>query len=156
MSSMMRWSVVAFILLCGVSPATTAAQAAPLDYRRVSGCYMLNVGDWDHPLGGDSGFHTLPQAVRLDTTLTSRGGRVLTPDISFPRPRHFPGWPRWQVVGDTVSLIWSDGFTPTIVRLTRAADHLEGYAEARSDAIPPGNPKWPRASAIARRTKCKE
>jgi len=152
----MRWSGVAFVLLCGVSPAKAAAQSTPLDYRRVSGCYTLNVGDWDHPLRGDRGFHTLPESVRLDTTLVSRGGWVLTPDISFPYPHRFTGVPRWQISGDTVNLLWSNGFTPTIVRLTMVADHLKGYAEARSDAIPPGDPNWPRASVIARRTKCTE
>jgi hypothetical protein len=152
----MRWPGLALVVLSGVYSPMAAAQARPLDYHRISGCYSLKVGQWDHPLGADNGLHTLPNVVRLDTTLAIRGGRVLTPDISFPRPRRFPGWPRWQVFGDTVSLIWSDGFAPTVVRLTRVADHLEGHAEALSDAIPAGKPKWPRASAIARRTKCKE
>jgi hypothetical protein len=152
----MRWPGLALVVLSAVYSAMAGAQAPPLDYHRISGCYSLKVGQWDPRHGGDGGFHTLPNFVRLDTTLANRGGRVLTPDIAFPLPSHFPGWPRWQVFGDTVSLIWSDGFTPTVVRLTRVAHHLEGYAEALSDAIPPGEPKWPRASVIARRTKCKE
>jgi hypothetical protein len=152
----MTRSVFALTLVFGVFQATAAGQLASFDYRRVSGCYALEVGDWNRPLGGDRGFHTLPQSVRLDTTLASHGGRVLSPDISFPYPHRFPGVPRWQIIGDTVHMLWSNGFTPTIVRLTRKADYLEGFADAQSDAIPPGNPNWPRALVIARRIKCKE
>lgn len=115
----MTRSVTPFLLLCVVSVRMVAAQATPLDYRRTSGCYTLNVGAWSRPLRGDSVFHTLPQLVRLDTTSGSRGGRVLSPNISFPYPRRFPGLPRWQIVGDTINMLWSNGFSPTIVRLRK-------------------------------------
>jgi hypothetical protein len=70
--------------------------------------------------------------------IARRGGRILTPDISFPYPHHFPGVPYWTNRGDTINMVWSNGSTPTIVWLRRVDDDLEGYAQAQSDAIPPG------------------
>jgi hypothetical protein len=146
--------IVVLMILWVASTRPISAQSAPLDYRIVSACYSLDVGDWNHPLGVDSIFHRLPHSVKLDTTAASRGGRVLTPDFVFPRPHHFPGVPRWQIAADTITMVWSDGFTPTLVWLRKRGDHLEGYAEARSDAIPMGKPNWPRASVTARRSGC--
>ncbi len=143
--------IVAFMLLLPAFTGTALSQSARLDYRRVSGCYALELGDWDHSLGVDSVFHRLPRSIRLDTALASRGGRVLAPDMSFPYPHHFPGVPRWDISGDSITMVWSDGFSSTLVWLRKKGDHLEGYAEARSDAIPPGKPHWPRASVTARR-----
>jgi hypothetical protein len=148
-------SVIAVVVLCALSPLTARAQFPWLADQDFSGCYALEIGEWNPPLQGDRGLHNLPHAVRLDTTLASRGGRVLTPDISYPHPHRFPGVPYWTIRGDTIRLVWSNGFTPTIVWLTKVDDVLKGYAQAQRDAIPPGKPNWPRASIIARRTKCK-
>jgi len=148
-------SVVSVVVLSALWPLTDGAQSTWFGHRRVFGCYALEIGEWNPPLQGDRGFHNLPHAVRLDTALASRGGRVLAPDISYPFPHHFPGVPYWTIRGDTISMVWSNGFTPTIVWLTKVNDKLEGYAQAQSDAIPPGKPNWPRASVVARRTKCK-
>jgi hypothetical protein len=150
----MRWIQVGFLILFSLARNIIGAQAVALDYPLVSGCYFLVVDDWDGPLRGDSAYHAFPKMLSLDTTRASRGGRVLSPDISYPVPHHFPGVPRWEILGDTVRLVWSDGFSPTLVWLRRMDDHLEGYAEARSDVIPPGEPKWPRAAVKAFRTKC--
>ena len=150
----MRWIKVGFPLLVSFAATVMGAQTAALQYPLISGCYFLVIDDWDRSLHGDSAYHTLPKMVSLDTTPASRGGRVLSPDISYPFPHRFPGVPRWEIVGDTVRLVWSDGFSPTFVWLRSVDDHLQGYAEARSDAIPPGEPKWPRAAVAAYRTKC--
>jgi hypothetical protein len=144
------------IFLFVASTRTAPAQPAPPNYRLVSGCYSLEIGDWNHPLGVDSVFHRLPRSVRLDTTLASRGGRVLAPNMSYPYPHHYPGVPRWEISGDSITMVWSDGFSPTLVWLRKKGDHLEGHAEALSDAIPPGKPDWPRASITARRTHCRK
>lgn len=150
----MRSIRVGFLILFSVAPTISGAQSSGLNYQSVSGCYFLVVGDWDRSLQGDSAYHRFPKMVSLDTAPASRGGRVLAPDISYPRPNRFPGVPRWEILGDTVRLLWSNGFTPTLVQLRRVDEHLEGYAEAQSDAIPPGEPKWPRATVAAYRAKC--
>ena len=154
MHSAVIWSISRLLILCVAFAQTLPGQPAPLDYRRVSGCYNLIVGDWNYPRRVALAFHALPQLVRLDTTVASRGGRVLTPNISYPFPRPFRGLPSWDISADTVTMIWSDGFSPTFVRLGRVGDHLEGWVEARSDAIPSGDPDWPRAPVVARRARC--
>jgi hypothetical protein len=128
--------------------------AQALRYRQLSGCYDLTVGEWSRPLGGDKGFHTIPTSIRLDTIPALRGGRVVAPDISYPMGRSMRGMPRWEILGDTVRIAWSNGFSPTIVRLTKKGQELSGWAEASSDAIPPGKPNWPRARVVARRIEC--
>lgn len=128
--------------------------AQALSYRHLSGCYDLTVSEWSRPLGGDKGFHTIPTSIRLDTVAALRGGRVIVPDISYPIGRSMRGMPRWEILGDTVRIVWSNGFSPTIVRLTKKGRELRGWAEASSDAIPPGKPNWPRAKVAARRIAC--
>jgi len=150
----MRWIKVAFLILFSLAPTIIGAQSGALNYPLISGCYFLVVDDWDRSLQGDSVYHTFPRMVSLDSTPATRGGRVLAPDISYPFPHHFPGVPRWEILRDRVRMIWSNGFSPTLISLRRVEDHLEGYAEARSDAIPAGEPKWPRAAVKAFRTKC--
>src|SRR6266404_154008 len=122
-----------------------SALAQSLKYTHLSGCYELTVSEWNRPLGGDEGFHAIPTSIRLDTVPALRGGRVVTPDISYPMGRSMRGLPRWEILGDTVRIVWSNGFSPTIVRLTEKGQELSGWAEATSDAIPAGNPNWPRA-----------
>jgi hypothetical protein len=131
-----------------------SALAQSLKYTRLSGCYELTVSEWNRPLGGDEGFHTIPTSIRLDTVPVLRGGRVVTPDISYPMGRSMRGLPRWEILGDTVSIVWSNGFSPTIVRLTEKGQELSGWAEATSDAIPAGKPNWPLAKVVARRIEC--
>jgi hypothetical protein len=129
--------------------------AQRLSYKELAGCYQLTVSEWSRPLGGDKGFHSIPKSIRLDTTLTLRGGRSVTPDIVYPvGVRKMPGYPRWEIVRDIVRIAWSNGFTPTVLRLTKNGSDLSGSAEATSDAIPVGDPNWPRANVIATRVAC--
>lgn len=147
-------SIKSLLFVCTVFGQTAIAQSVPLDYRQVSGCYSLAVGAWTPSLQADSGYHALPRFIRLDTVHATRGGRVLTPDISLQSSRRFTGFPRWEIRSDTLIAVWSNGFTPTIVRLRRIRDHLEGWAESHSDATPPGKPNWPRALVFASRARC--
>ena len=130
-----------------------AAQFTPFDYRYVTGCYELSVGQWSESLSPNDSAHALPAIVRLDTTAQTRGGKVLTPDIQSLTGDRFGEWPRWDIVGDTVRLAWSNGFTPTIVRLRTKNGRLEGWAEARTDIVIPED-MWPRAHVVARRVEC--
>lgn len=132
-----------------------AMRPTPLNHRHIAGCYQLTVGEWRPSLGLETATHTLPHIVTLDTTSATQGGWNLTPNISYrPSPFAFPGFPRWDIRGDTIMMVWSNGFTPTVVQMRRVDDHLEGSAEAQSDMIPPGKPSWPRASVVGRRAKC--
>ena len=125
-----------------------------LSVKELAGCYELTVGQWNRPLGGDMRFHSIPSKIRLHTARSIRGGRVVTPDIAYPVGGPMRGYPRWEVLGDTVRIAWSNGFSPTVLRLTKKGKMLTGWAEATSDAIPVGDPHWPRAGILARRVTC--
>jgi hypothetical protein len=152
MALLNRLIIASFPVAVALVNHSMLAQA--LTFKQLSGCYELTVSDWNRPLGGDEGFHTIPTSIRLDTVSALRGGRVLAPDISYPAGRSMRGLPRWEILGDTLRLVWSNGFSPTIVRLTEKAHELSGWAEATSDAIPAGKPNWPRAKVVARRSAC--
>ena len=133
------------------------AQAPSLSYSGIAGCYELTVGEWNSPLISGDPDHILPVLVRLDTVTASHGGKRLTPNITYrPSPFEFSGFPRWDIQGDTVIMIWSNGFVPTVVRVRKVEMKLEGYAEAQQDIVPPRNFNWPRASVVARPTKCRD
>ena len=125
-------------------------------YPEVGGCYKLTVSEWNRPLKGDKGFHDIPPWIELDTSHAERGGRVVKPDISFPAGHSMRGTPRWNIVGNTVRVVWSNGFTPTSLFLVRSGTQFRGWAEARSDAVPPGKTNWPRAQVVAQRVDCKQ
>jgi hypothetical protein len=148
-------SASAFLVFAAFARPAKAQQNGALSDAGVAGCYTLAIGQWSRPLRTESVYHAIPSSMRLENAPAARGGKVMTPDISYPMQHSvMPGTPRWEILADTVQIVWSDGFSPTIVRLQRIGDHLEGWAEARSDAIPPGKPDWPRAQVTARRTGC--
>jgi hypothetical protein len=147
-----RLIIASFPIAYALVNPSLLAQA--LSYTQLSGCYELTVSEWNRPLGGDEGFHTIPTSIRLDTVPALQGGRVVAPDISYPMGRSMRGLPRWEILGDTVRIVWSNGFSPTIIRLTEKGQDLSGWAEATSDAIPAGKPNWPRAKVVARRMEC--
>jgi hypothetical protein len=133
------------------------AQAPPLRHSVLAGCYELTVGEWQPPLMPGDPDHILPALVRLDTAAASHGGKMLTPNIAYrPSRFEFPGFPRWDIQGDTLTMIWSNGFSPTVVRAGKGDGKLEGYAEAQRDVLPPPNFGWPRASVVARPGKCRD
>ena len=101
-------------------------------------CYRLVVGPWRPELGNDEPYHRLPSAVRLDTLSWDAKGKHLSPTIAYPYHSSFPKTPRWEESGDTVRLVWSNGFTPTIVTLVRHGATLTGEAVAESAAVDSG------------------
>jgi hypothetical protein len=145
---------VASLLLCATLGRPAHSQGIPLKIADVAGCYALTVGEWSQPLRESTAFHLLPSVIRLDTAAASRGGRLVSPDISFPAGHTMRGTPRWEIIGDTIRVLWSNGFSPTTVWLGRSGDHLEGRAEASSDARQSGKPNWPRAKVVARPASC--
>jgi len=145
--------IVRLTFLFLVMTAHSALSQQPT-VSRIAGCYDLVVGDWSRPLLADKDFHSIPASIRLDTARVLGGGRAVTPDIAWPVGRPMRGSPQWTIVGDTVRIVWSNGFSPTVLRLRQTGAHLTGWAEATSDAIPVGNPNWPRADVLADRISC--
>lgn len=150
-------SVALAVVILGSLGVTACAPSHSLSHRNVAGCYELAAGEWNSlEVSGDP-THVLPVLIRLDTAAASQGGKVLTPNIAYPATGfEFPGFPRWDIHGDTVTMIWSNGFSPTIVRLRKVETRLEGYAEAQRDIRPAGEFNWPRASVIGRPRKCRD
>jgi hypothetical protein len=153
-----------WLLVTAAAALTTNAEGqstrAPVD---IAGCYALSVGAWSPALGGDEGYHDIPGRVRLDTVrvetprgITTPRGWKLSPNIEYPTPGRatFPGTPRWEASADTIRLIWSNGFSPTIITLQRTDSALVGEAVAETDAHPIPEPPRPRASVVARRQPC--
>jgi len=118
----------------------------------IAGRYVLTLSEWSRPLGANSAYHAVPTDVLLDT-VAAKGGWRVSPDIQYPHPHHFPA-PRWALLRDTVQIVWSNGFQPTILRLVRTnANELRGEAIVGSDANEFGdNP--PRAQVTAKRIAC--
>jgi len=154
MRSILTRSVV---LVLGITGAPARGQSSSVHAANLAGCYTLTRGAWSRPFG-DSTFHKMPPVVSLDSAAASpSGGWQLRPDIPHPFGRRFPGTPKWTLRGDTVMLMWSDGFTPTRVALTRRTDgSLSGRAVALSDAHDEREPPPPDADVILRRTTCPE
>lgn len=67
------------IALSALAPAPTIPE-----------CYRLIRGEWSRPLGVNARYHALPAVIRLDTMPASRGGWVVSPDVAFPIPNHYP------------------------------------------------------------------
>ena len=119
-------------------------------------CYRLTVGPWRPALGADTAYHRIPSLIRLDTRAWDARGRHLSPPMTYPAGSAFgfPRTPRWEDSGDTVRLIWSNGFTPTIVTLVRSGATLVGEAVAESDARPIPPSPLPRATVTAEPVRC--
>ncbi|HZE07551.1 MAG TPA: hypothetical protein VE110_02230 [Gemmatimonadaceae bacterium] len=142
-------------LLCVLSTYSANAQSRTVPAGAIVGCYDLTVGKWEGSVTDPGPYHAIPTSIRIDTVGPSNGyGQGLTPDIAWPHGHAMRGTPRWGIRGDTVSLLWSNGFSPTSARLTVVGDSLIGEAEARNDEIPPGKPNWPHAHVVARRIPC--
>ena len=120
---------------------------------RFAGCYTLTMGTWTPPFSAGVRHHEVPARIRLDTV--SRGaGWMLSPDIDYPNGHRFHGAPRWEVARDTLVLIWSNGFSPTVIRLAARGDTLVGQAIALSDLRYVPEPPPPSAPVSARRQQC--
>lgn len=149
-----------FVMITGalaaliLAPSKRAQSTAQPQDIVLAGCYRIAVGAWSRPLGVNAGFHAVPEKIRLDTAPASRGGWKVSPDIAYPYPSRFTGYPRWTVMGDSVEIGWSNGFQPTTVRLGRhRGAALRGIAIVQSDANEYGT-SLPRAEVVARRIKC--
>lgn len=144
------WHLFSLSAVLAVAPRAVAQQPEPV---RLDGCYQLNVGPWSRSLGVNAAYHAIPPMIRLDTTAV-RGGRVVRPNIAFPRGTPAPGTPRWILRNDTVEVLWSSGYQSTAVYLAVvAADSLRGHAVVGSDANEFG-PNVPRAAVVASRVAC--
>jgi hypothetical protein len=150
MFRMMALLLVAPMLAPASLSAQAAASRAPAAF---AGCYAIALGSWSRPVNAPE-FHAIPTTVRLDTVAASRGEWKVSPDIAYPYPSRFPGTPRWKVAQDTVEIVWSNGFQPTILRLGRYdSNELRGRAVAESDANEYGT-DLPRATVVAMRVAC--
>jgi hypothetical protein len=144
----------AIVLALGLHTGRGLAQPSLAQIASLAGCYTLAQEPWSRPFV-DSTLHKMPQTVSLDTATIENGGRRLRPNIPYLHGNRFPGTPRWQLTGDTVDIVWSDGFVPTTVKLVRVDDGtLRGHAVALSDAHYANEPPPPEAEVTLRRTAC--
>ena len=136
-------------------PTRVAAQAAGEAPGAVLGCYAVSVGAWRPRLQPGDPWHRIPAVIRLDSSRSGKKGWKMQPNIVYPGARRpFPGAPRWMVSGDTLTLLWSNGFSPTIITLRRSGSAFIGWAVAETDDHAPGEPARPQAPVTARRRSC--
>jgi len=131
------------------------AQATQIACQRsIAGRYSVTLGEWSRPIGTNGPYHAIPPEITLDTASAAGTGGRVSPDIKYPFPSHFPGVPRWTLSHDTIQVVWSNGFQPTILNLVQKdANTLQGEAVVRSDANEYGN-NPPHAEVTARRIAC--
>ncbi len=82
-----------------------------------------------------------------------RVGWRVNPDIAVPTNGGFPGTTYWTVQGDTIAVVWSNGFQATRLQLVLESGDLGGYAEVDGDAHEYGR-ELPRVAIVARRVSC--
>lgn len=156
-----RFGSLSAIMVCLFAARSATAQRPAVrddSMARRSGatCYRLTVGAWRSSVGPDTAYHRVPTRVRLDTLHWDANGRHLSPRMTYPAGSStgFPRTPRWETSGDTVRLIWSNGFAVTVVTLVRAGATLAGEAVAESDAHPIPAPPIPRATVTGEPISC--
>jgi len=155
MSSRALPSVILFLIASSVGSAQAPTDSAEARVRGVAGCYELTVSEWS-PADRNAAYHRIPGRIRLDTVRAALGrGRVLSPNIAYPHHGAFPGTPNWNTTGDTLLLVWSNGFQLTIVKLENRDSVWSGEAVAESDDRPIPPQPLPRARVVARRAPCR-
>jgi len=129
------------------------AQDAAQDTRWV-GCYEVDRGGWTWTwTHEDSTQFEPPEFIRLGTETTdsryAANRWLVEPAIVSYRPA--PGF--WEAVGeDSLSIVWSSGFTGPVMRLAASGDSLLGTVRAFSDdgtAVPA-----PSAPVVSHPTTC--
>lgn len=145
-----RSRLLLFLVIARATISPVGAQIRPVRVQ----CYGLEVGMWRPALRTDAPYHRLPAIVRLDTLRWPRTGWHLEPDMKYPGARRFPETPRWEAAGDTIKLVWSNGFTPTRVSLVRDGPVLKGEAVAETDVHELVDSPRPRAAVTAHPVAC--
>jgi hypothetical protein len=112
----------------------------------VVSCYTTNLGPWDPPVRGPgSEFWEIPQTVRLTNTPLEGfvGSFKIEPvvyDESITRR-----WGSWELQGNTLRVLWLDGFTGVSADLKASNGGLSGIAETHED----GNAGYHRRASLA-------
>lgn len=145
------------LLGCAVLFAPTlGAQSTAVPTPTAPRCYQLIGVEWSRSLGVNAGYHAIPPVIRLDTARAGADGWKVSPDIAFPTPNRRGFTPRWTFRGDSIEILWSDGFQATTVRLgATETDELRGTGAVRSDANE-FRGKQPHATIVAHRVSCAE
>lgn len=139
--------------MCSFLAVASAAAQTPSNVRSASGCYALMTSPWSPIVGSDSDEYRIPTVIRLDTIRSGLGlGWALSPNIAYVHASAMP--PSWNLSGDTIRLVWSNGTTPTHVMLLRRDFGWAGEAVAESDDHPSPEEARPRAKVTARRQAC--
>ena len=131
---------------------TPAIQLKPED---VHGCYEIALSEWkpDLRLGEDAKFITPPSRISLSMERGSRGfeaeGYLLRPAPGGQPSIHRSSF--WKIDGtDTITLVWTTGFSGLEMKLHLEGDTLKGQAGTFWD-FPRTRQK---AEVVARRIGC--
>ena len=147
--------IVCVVLVCLAQSAiaqTSTESATP-------GCYELNIGPWNPPLGTAAQFSTPPDTVKLfaDSTYSDPqpGWKRAAPPIhhAYPNGREQALWTPLESSGFHIR--WADGFTGADMRLYKSHDGYFGIVRSFSDYIRP-EAVTPKATVVARRVECRD
>ena len=121
---------------CALLALGAASQPANAQDPEWSGCYQVDRGGWDWTRENeDSTQFQTPEVLQLlptPQTGSPRGFEVRPSIMSYDSARG-----GWQALGpDSLSILWSNGFTGILMKVGRAGDSLIGTATAFTDNGP--------------------
>lgn len=123
-------------IACAVLALCAASQPAHAQNPEWLGCYQVDRAGWEWTRENeDSTQFQTPEVLQLLPTARTgrpRGFEVRPSIMSYVSA---PGG--WQALGpDSISILWSNGFTGILMNLGRAGDSLIGTATAFTDNGP--------------------
>jgi hypothetical protein len=154
-------SVVPSDTLCRreLQDRTDTTRAAITRWINRGPCLAISLGPWGRALGSND---APPQQVRLDSLAQSRSRAGSSQPLHYDPPSgtrwHFAGWR--PMVGDSLNLYWSTGFTGVSLTLGVAADSLAGRGIWTHDVVITDSLGFrdtsglPKGAASARRVQC--
>ena len=143
------------LVVAGAILAKPSSGFGQLRPKAIAGCYAFSIGAWSPPLTDRLIYLVAPPMIRLDTLRVGRtSGWRLSPNLAYSRAPKFATTPRWELHGDGLELMWTQGGPAMTVTLYRRDLEWIGEAVALADTGTHHLAPASRAPASLRRQRC--